>query len=52
MQKPEPSEALPLKFENLKGVFFVLLFGTILAILYGPAEAFFHIYKKAKSEKV
>lgn len=52
MQKTETSEAVPLQLENLQGVFVVLLCGTIFALVYGPAEAFFHIYRKAKSEKV
>lgn len=52
MQKNDQTDAEELKFENLKGVFLVLLYGSIFASLYGCIEALLLIYKKATSEKV
>lgn len=38
--------------ENLQGVFFVLAYGSVFALLYGCGETLLHIYREAKDEKV
>lgn len=38
--------------ENLKGVFYVLAFGSVFACFYGCTEALMYIQQRAKREKV
>lgn len=38
--------------ENLKGVFYVLAFGSVFACFYGCTEALMYIQQRARREKV
>lgn len=52
IQNDDSSDAVPLDLENLKGVFLVLLYGTIFACVYGYSGALYLVYTRAKAQKV
>lgn len=52
MQNDEGGDAQELDMDNLQGVFLVLGYGSVFALMYGCGEALLHIYRQAKSEKV
>lgn len=51
-QKDEGGDAQELGMDNLKGVFFVLAFGSMFACIYGCSEALAIIYRASKRHKV
>lgn len=51
-QTKDASDAEELTMDNLKGIFLVLVIGSIFASLYGCVEATVIMYRRAKKEKV
>lgn len=51
-QKKESARPEELGLINMKGVFYVLGFGTILAMIYGCIEETMHIFKESRRKGV